>query len=139
MWSNDRIDYRGDLEYWINRSVRYYYTFQEISKHLKIPFRQVQMVNLFKSYLWELKETGRISGWKEYQTKKREQITKMMNNPYFNLLESTFIGWPTFEELGGFSIERHVIGEDYKISEKDRHPNAEGQKRIAEFLYDRLG
>ena len=79
----------------------------------------------------------------------------MYDSPYFNKMDDTFIGWPLDKGLGGFSIEEEAI-EGYKtdleclgrwkqpslewsISEKDNHPNAKGQEKIAEFLYDRLG
>ena len=37
--------------------------------------------------------------------------------------------------LGGYTKE----SDKWNISDMDKHPNAEGQKIIAEFLYDRLG
>ena len=43
-------------------------------------------------------------------------------------------------ELGGYAFSHHVLREQkYKVSELDSHPNKEGQEKIAEFLYDRLG
>ena len=35
--------------------------------------------------------------------------------------------------------EAKPVKEEHKISELDRHPNAKGQQKIAEYLYDRLG
>ena len=89
--------------------------------------------------------------------KKNKQLLKYFyDNPYFNKMDDNFIGWPLEKELGGFTIEEEVIegykndseflgrykvkeGFKWSISEKDNHPNAKGQEKIAEFLYDRLG
>ena len=40
------------MNYWIDRSLRYYYSFQMVCEHLKLPYKQVQMIDLFKEYLW---------------------------------------------------------------------------------------
>jgi hypothetical protein len=57
---------------------------------------------------------------------------------YDNLLGENFIGWPIAEEIGGFSLNNE-LNDDDKLSEVDRHPNARGQIKLMEKLYDRLG
>ena len=49
-----------------------------------------------------------------------------------------FLGWPPDDQLGGYSME-DFLDNEYRISELDRHPNAKGQEKIAEILYDRMG
>ena len=66
-------------------------------------------------------------------------LNTIKNSPYYNKFNDKFFNWPGDEELGGFSLEFGVLKEEHKISEKDRHPNAKGQQKIAEYLYDRLG
>ena len=129
-WTNDRHDMVGDISYWITRSIRYYYSLQTICKQLKIPLKQFQMINLYKAYLVE---TNQI----EYT----DHLLKVIHNsPYYNKIDTDFLGWPTVEELGGFSVSRSVIkNQELKISEKDGHPNKKGQEQIAEFIYERLG
>ena len=51
--------------------------------------------------------------------------------------EDSFIGWPPIKELGGFNF-MDILQTNYNISEEDKHPNAEGQKVIAEFLYENI-
>ena len=50
-----------------------------------------------------------------------------------------YLNWPTDEELGGHTVEFSVLKEEHKISELDRHPNAKGQVKIAEYVYDKFG
>jgi hypothetical protein len=54
------------------------------------------------------------------------------------LLNDNFIGWPIEDGLGGFNINQ-FLNDELKISEIDRHPNKEGQKKIMEIIYERLG
>jgi len=143
----------GDTQFCINQSVRYYYSLQEICKSKKLPLKQIQMI-----HAWDYHEvTDKMdSTSQEIIKKKNKKIMKYLyDSPYFNKMDDNFIGWPLDKGLGGFSIEEEVI-EGYKtdleclgrwkqpslewaISEKDNHPNAKGQEKIAEFLYDRLG
>ena len=68
---------------------------------------------------------------------KQNVLKTLKNTPYkFN---DKFINWPGDDELGGYTLEFGVLKEEHKISELDRHPNAKGQQKIAEYLYDRLG
>ena len=66
-------------------------------------------------------------------------LNTIKNSPYYNKFNEKFINWPCDEDLGGFTLEFGVLKEEHKISELDRHPNAKGQQKIAEYLYDRLG
>ena len=129
-WRNDRHDMVGDIDYWIARSIRYYYSLQTICKHLEIPLKQFQMINLYKAYLVE---TNNL-------VYDNHLLKEIHNSPYYNKIDKDFLGWPTVEELGGFSMSRSVIkNQELKISKKDGHPNKRGQELIAEFIYERLG
>ena len=133
-WSNDRKDMRGDIAYWTERSIRYQYAFQNLMEQTQLPYLHFQMISLYRGHLWELR--------KKIDKNKIEEMRKSVldtikNTPYkFN---DKFINWPGDDELGGYTLEFGVLKEEHKISELDRHPNAKGQQKIAEFLYDRLG
>ena len=133
-WSNDRKDMRGDIAYWTERSIRYQYAFQNLMEQTQLPYLPFQMISLYRGHLWELR--------KKIDKNKVEEMRKSVldtikNTPYkFN---DKFINWPGDDELGGYTLEFGVLKEEHKISELDRHPNAKGQQKIAEFLYDRLG
>ena len=66
-------------------------------------------------------------------------LNTIKNSPYYNKFNDKFFNWPGDEDLGGFTLEFGVLNDEHKISELDRHPNAKGQQKIAEYLYDRLG
>ena len=150
LWTADQFDWRGCIEYWIDRSMRYYYTFQSIMELHRIPYRQIQMVHLYTGYMWEQlkKRSGHpthednednLEGddylWKqEYKKMCKEQI---LNSPYYNKINKNFIDW----DRVSIPSEVNRLGPNYveRISERDKHPNENGQKQIAELIYDRLG
>ena len=52
------------------------------------------------------------------------------------------MGWPIMHEIGGYNMDDILDKEDperlkYRISEADTHPNDDGHKLIADFLYDK--
>ena len=77
-------------------------------------------------------------------SEQKKHLQTIYNNSFSNKIDDSFIGWPTEPSLGGFDIKMNVLEgfskESYKwaVSERDNHPNARGQERIAEFLYGRL-
>tara|TARA_E500000331_G_C17144038_1_gene664088 strand:- start:73 stop:810 length:738 start_codon:yes stop_codon:yes gene_type:complete len=153
-WTNDRQDIRGDLKYWVERSIRYQYAFQNLMEQEKLPYIQFQMISLYRGHVWELKKlkdkklvdanTGSFPfGAYKYNEKgenlKDIVLNTIKNSPYYNKFNDKFFNWPGDEDLGGFTLEFGVLNDEHKISELDRHPNAKGQQKIAEYLYDRLG
>ena len=65
--------------------------------------------------------------------------------------QKKFLGWPLSHEYGGYSLQKKLIGIrskktgvfkpvnlDTMISNLDHHPNAEGHKIMAKFIYERL-
>ena len=144
-WSNDRQDMRGDIVYWLNKSIRYQYAFQNLMEQEKLPYIHFQMISLYRGHLWELnkreydpnEKTSNITLGALYKKLKDESLETLKNTKYkFN---DKHLNWPSDEELGGFNIEFTILNESHKISELDRHPNKAGQQKIAEYLYDRLG
>ena len=162
IWENNMYDSKGCMQYWIDRSLRYYYSFQTVCEYLKLPYKQFQMIDLFKGYLWQqliAKRTENFpedpvkqipilnkphqlnwneKNWKE--RKEKEYLAQIHNSPYYKKINNNFIGWPTYPKLNGYSLNNEVLDNaDYRISDVDTHPNEQGQKKLAEFIYDRLG
>ena len=144
-WSNDRQDIRGDFSYWINRSIRYQYAFQNLMEQEKLPYIHFQMISLYRGHLWEInkqqqginEKTSNIFLGNLYKKLKNESLEVIKNTKYkFN---DKHLTWPSDEELGGYNLEFTILNESHKISEFDRHPNGAGQQKIAEYLYDMLG
>ena len=139
IWTADRFDVRGCIEYWIDKSIRYYYSFQSIMELQQIPYKQIQMVNLYTGYIWEIirQKTGNMNHNEDklegdsYQLKQkykkicREQI---LHSPYYNKINEHYI-----------NFNHNKIPDVKTVSERDLHPSEDGQKTIAEYIYDRLG
>tara|TARA_B100001559_G_C16069627_1_gene425191 strand:- start:178 stop:480 length:303 start_codon:yes stop_codon:yes gene_type:complete len=70
----------------------------------------------------------------EYKKMCKEQI---LSNPYYNKINKNFIDW----DRVSIPSEVNRLGPNYieRISERDKHPNENGQKQIARLIYDRLG
>ena len=160
-WTNEMNDSKGDMRYWINRSIKYYYTFQSICEHLNLPYKQFQMVHLFKGHIWQQLLSAKIKNMPENLIDQipilnaRHQLTKdeinwkdntensylkhIHESPYYNKINDNFIGWPTDTKMNGYSIGDYILDNTFdRISNLDLHPNANGQIKIAEFLYEKI-
>jgi len=135
------IPNEGDIKYHIQRSIIYYYSLQEICKNNKLPLKQFQMLPISRGYDWDPVKKIHINGRADGR---KDLVKAVYDSPYYNLIDDNFLGWPTENNLGGFSIKMDVLGgyteegQKWVISDMDKHPNAEGQEIIAEFLYERL-
>ena len=165
-WHNNRTDSKGDIQYWIRKSIRYQYAFQNLMEQHKkrvadqaLFYKHVQMISLIKGHIWEVinnldysdyendlqMKLDKFQQFAELQKYGREFVRDMLTEAYIDTLKKSkyqfnenFLGWPTDESLGGYMIEQYLT-EEYRISENDRHPNKKGQEKIAELIYDRLG
>ena len=136
-WREDKIDTRGDLLYFIRRSLRYYSAFEILCERYDIPYMHFQMIDLYVDYL-----AGRFRGQKSPVECDESTILKIILG-YDKIIDtSKFIGWPCANKLGGGPLNRIVFGEknmnQYVISEEDPHPNADGQVALADYIYNNL-
>ena len=68
-----------------------------------------------------------------------KQNINIEDNQELVKINNNFIGWPTVPELDGFCVANKVLDPDTdRISELDRHPNKQGQRKIMEFLYEKI-
>ena len=129
-WSNSRFDEKGTNRYWIQRHLRYYYSFQILCEYLQVPYKQFQMLKFGKG--------GHLTN----KIQRQQTIVAFGTNPMIHLInENNFIGWPTFDEYGGFDVQTKFIKRKdrrYEISNEDSHPNAKGHKLIADFIYENI-
>ena len=73
---------------------------------------------------------------------------KDVERKYLNEInERLFLGWPIFDELGGWNVDTWLdkvdLGKrnqdsDVRISQTDCHPNKKGHEKIAEMLYNEI-
>lgn len=136
-WRNSRYDSHGDLDYYINRSMNYFFSFQTLCENYKIPYRQVQMIRILEWIYFDRSINHHRQKWDIKNL--LESIVKSTCHNYID--ENNFIGWPIMKSFDGFCVEDYFIGKEEKnltISSEDRHPSAEGQKKIMEIIYDNL-
>ena len=150
-WKGDPTDTKGNIIGWTKRSLRIIKSLEYMCHYHDVPYIQTQMIPLFGDYLSgdadvdDLldKYTGKIDN--DYNT-----ILNLLMK-YEEIIDtSKFIGWPGDYKLGGFPLSYKVLGGDpstvdvdqfkagYVISPYDCHPNAAGQVRIAEYMYNRI-
>ena len=139
----------GDITHRVEESLRLFYSLQEICKSKNIPLAQIQMIPLFRGYNWIISSGTRD---KIDETNDNTLMQAIYDSVYIDTIDNNFIGWPTENSIGGFSVEIDVLkchidspgmrdmpqNLKYIISKLDSHPNAAGQVKIAEYLYDKI-
>ena len=131
----------GDITYRIEESIRLYYSFQEICKSKNIPIFQFQMLPMFRGFDYNPVTKKRVNSRADNYN---NLIKTIYYNPYYKNIDNSFLGWPTESSLGGFNIKMDVLhgynneSLKYQVSDIDSHPNAAGQIKIAEFLYEQI-
>lgn len=146
MWTNTNWDDKGDLYYWLLKSVRYQYAYQNLCKQLKLPYVQFQMISLWRAYVFfkiesptDTKEEGsKIK--KHWETEMKECLAA---TGYNELMNSNFLGWPgdvisnTYWNQKSWTLKDCLKRQD-KISDEDVHPNKQGHEKLAEEFLKRL-
>ena len=128
---NIRWDNHGDMKYFMMRSLRYYYSLQEVCKSLKVPFKQIHILDPYESAVVEQNELFNMT--------REDAMKEFMSSSYYDKIdEKNFIGWPIESKLGGFCAWDKLDADKHFISEIDRHPNRQGQEIIAELIYENL-
>ena len=131
----------NDITSHINKSFRYYYSLQEVCKSKKIPLKHFQMLHMFSGYVYANPHS--IISADKKDRKRFEILKHIHHSPYFDKINDDFKGWPGDGTLGGYCIEKNLWDGDeekkkYTISKADKHPNAIGQKKIMDFIYEQL-
>ena len=117
----------NDIVYQTERSIRLFYSLQQIMKlpeYNNIPFYQL------------------VGSYPCNHRKKYTVAKAIIKSPYLNKInERLFLGWPMFNELGGWNIDTWLgkgKNSDVRISDEDNHPNKKGHEKIAEMLYNEI-
>ena len=122
-----------DIVYQTERSIRLFYSLQQImklSEYNNIPFYQL------------------MGSFPCARAEKYIVAEAIIKSPYLNKIdERLFLGWPMFNELGGWNIDtwldkvdsgKRDQDSDLRISKTDSHPNKKGHEKIAEMLYNEI-
>ena len=128
---NIRWDNHGDMKYFMMKSLRYYYSLQEVCKSLKVPYKQIHILDPYESAVVEQNELFNMT--------REDAMKEFMSSSYYDKIdEKNFIGWPIESKLGGFCAWDKLDADKHFISDLDRHPNRQGQEVIAELIYENL-
>jgi hypothetical protein len=122
-----------------NEYLRYIYMLDQLGKYNNnIPVYHMQGLRGYYPYGSSTRAKAR--------TMRKEYATAFLDSPYFSILDkqTNIYGWPLLQELEGSIYiddpkalasytwkEMEALTLKYKISDKDSHPNARGQKTIA--------
>jgi len=128
----------GDIFGWVRKSLRLYKNFEYICEYHNIPYLQFQMIPMYIDWL----RRGGLLSYSDIKVDRRK-IQKILIEYDDIINQDKFIGWPISREFGGYNFAEKIVGfcpsGPYIISKIDGHPNAEGQEKIAEYIYDWLG
>jgi len=151
-WRSLPFDKHAPPESQTRKSLRNFQSLQILCERYDLPCIQFQTGHLFEDYYRAHNMNYNKPGQKVDLSDECHNFAKELDSverclsiilSFENIIDtSKFIGWPISEKIGGFSIQNKVLGHTLKetlerklvISEADGHPNAEGQKAIAEFL-----
>ena len=132
-WADSKDNIYGDIRGWIMESLRYMYAFQNLMEQHKIPYRHFQMISLFVDYIYE--QVNNISLWgnereakiltdeelkdiySNYEADRKDCINIIKNSPQYRHMKN-FIGWPIFNEEGGFVVCDLEIHKDWGVEDR---------------------
>src|SRR6056300_1689822 len=77
-WKNSRVDVKGDVFYWVKRTMRYWYSFQVLCERYNLPYKQFQMISLFQGWLNGLFQND----WEVAQNKRKPNPTFIERHIY---------------------------------------------------------
>ena len=129
VWRHELYDLFGDTRYWITKSLKTYYFFQIYCEYYKIPYKQVQMIELFKDNI-------------EIKTKEKEEHDEFAKSEMYYKKLKNFVG----ETSGILSLQDVLTDKrrndqkvkQFSISSEDWHPSEKGQRLIAEYIYENI-
>ena len=138
-----------DVKYNLEKSLRWFNAFQNFCECNDIPFIQAQGTAFISAITfgeWEYDEVKREWHGTEIERNRYDRVTQikdMIDYPIYNYIKlNTFLGWPIFKEIGGFTMSDKLgrphfnPNKSLRISETDRHPNEKGHTVISELIYD---
>lgn len=142
VWRHEMFDKFGDIKYWIKKSFRLYSSFQKYCEYYKIPYKQIQMIELYKDHI-RSRSQQQLMSWKDIR-KEREKYDEFAKSLiYYNELKNFLGGNPKIiESLQDDLLDRKNGGTRHKggfaISSLDSHPSEHGHISIAEYIYENL-
>lgn len=158
-WANTRVSPKGNSFHFIRKSVRNFYNFQMLCENFNVPYKHFQMISFICDYIWEHCPKDQFEKYRKICIK-----TLWESPQYDHINGDAFVGWPIFDEEGGFVVADKQVHVGWKaehkltnaiektrfyngakdrditnvVSSMDPHPNQNGHNNIAEFVYENL-
>ena len=111
IYKHDMADGMWNFE----KSLRWMLSFQNHCETLNIPYIQAQSF---------------------YPTYKNDYPRFLLEHPIYDYIkEKHFIGWPIYNEIGGFTLSNKISNNLRVDPPVDMHPNQEGHELIANLFY----
>jgi hypothetical protein len=119
----------------IDSNLNIIFATQSILQQLKIPFTMASISEPIINKSTILSDTRSTIKFNELEYYKYINV-----HPIFDLIDDkSYWGWPVGKYLGGHNVKSFLkdkMGDRYKISKDDAHPNAKGHELIAKELHD---
>lgn len=122
----------------VNNTLREIWLFQTFCEHHNIDY--IIMSGLEPVIIYHLTLLDKYSAVDRGITELSSYIKQTLKSPYANKLnEKNLLGWPIFEEIGGYSVWTNFVNRQpntvFVDDKLDSHPNALGHKVISELFY----
>ena len=161
IWKVKRHDSDGDIFGWTKRSLRCYLSYKNLCQRWNLKYLHFQTIPLFSYWLegsWpddtEIVEKMKLNLDPEKMPRLKYPGNKELDEYFLvdmimdfqkHIDINNFIGWPAcLTQQGGYCLEhkttrgREDEGRGLRISDYDSHPNAKGQIKMMEFLYEKI-
>jgi hypothetical protein len=148
VWRSEMFDTFGDIEYWIKKSFRIYYSFQIYCEYFKIPYKQIQMIELYKDNLRE--EYSKLKyyaydeeniDWKKINEKRKKYNEYAKSLVYYKNFKN-FVGKTTptqsLQDILTDNRKNKQTLKWFNISSEDPHPSKYGHNLMAEYIHENL-
>jgi len=121
-------------------SLRKFLTAQKLMRD--IPYIMIQGPDPLPDPLYLHPKNDQIS-FESVIKNRKISIKQIIKSPInYEINEDKFMGWPIFENMGGYSVDNILDKVDptrnkFRVSSEDSHPNGEGHEYIAKMLHDK--
>jgi len=132
--------------YHVLKSIRLQFAYQNLCRHLNVPYVQFQMISLWRSWMirhFIEKDIDEIEKSRILNAKADYFKTLIQKTGYYNRMNNHFLGWPGdvitnryYDQEKSWTLS-YCLDTKHRISNLDRHPNKIGNEKLAEEFLKR--
>lgn len=115
----------------VNNNMKYMFLLSELLKSKNIPYLFFQGISPFPLVLF-----NDIDGLK-FRYEHKDHLKNLISSPHHKFIndDKNIIGYPFMKVFNGYNLN-HILNNDEYISELDKHPNKQGQVKIANHIME---